>query len=545
MPATAAPTAGGIPARGSKLFDLKAVPAKDVLKNKARVCPPISAICEILDNIFDNFDETQAEHELKVRFELSRVEGHRSLIIFENSGGVKKEKLEPLVRLGVPYHAARGSIGTWGEGLKVATFSLSDEVEIRTHFPGEQPVSIHFEPGWLSQDDWSVPVYALEAAAVPAGSTMFLLPKVTRDIDWSEIMRELGTIYGHKIADLGEKNRPVTLSFTIDSEVAYVRPRPLASVDNLRKAMSFPPEFSPRMFETQFLGENGPVHAKVLIALSARHNQETSGVYIYGNGRLFARAQRNRAVGYNESGNSILRDHPTCWRIHVFAFLQADAGADIPWQAPLKDGISENHPISTKLRDFIREIVGPYSRFAKVAKASELVPYTEEWNSMDKEERANLLFEDDSKSNLERLERLPRAFHEFKAPLTAELVEVGSATYNETMRHLESNSKYARTVINRRDSLGTVVQEEALKALNPRLFKDEKKAPGKAKSAAPPPPPPPKTRMVALDFPIEDLDSLRTVFDLKNDQQAVRAAVDFCLAHDKQKHQKNKRGGRK
>src|SRR5687767_903132 len=108
-------------ANDEKLFDLNAVPTKDVLRNKAKVCPPLSAMCEIFDNIFDNFEENGFRGELKINVKV-RTKGETSLILTENSGGVRHRKLEPLVRLGVPYHGARGSIGTWGEGLKVAVF---------------------------------------------------------------------------------------------------------------------------------------------------------------------------------------------------------------------------------------------------------------------------------------------------------------------------------------------------------------------------------------------------------------------------------------
>src|SRR5262249_26987253 len=148
---------------------------------------------------------------------------------------------------------------------------------------------------------------------------------------------------------------------------------------------------------------------------TARHSGETSGVYLYGNGRLFTRALRSRAVGYGESGNSILRDHPSCWRIHAYAFLEADDGADIPWQAPLKDGLSENHPITASFLEFFKECVAPYSRFAKVAKASELVPYTSEWSGMATSQKAETVFGKASDSG-ERFAKLPRDFRESAPP---------------------------------------------------------------------------------------------------------------------------------
>ena len=112
-----------------KLRDLNAVPAKDILRNKARVCSPVSAICEIMDNIFDNFAENGERHDLAISI-VVETEGSK-ISIAENSGGVREGKLEPLVRLGVPYHGVKGSIGTWGEGLKVALFSLGGLSDFR------------------------------------------------------------------------------------------------------------------------------------------------------------------------------------------------------------------------------------------------------------------------------------------------------------------------------------------------------------------------------------------------------------------------------
>jgi len=151
-----------------KIRELNALPAKDVLKNKSRVCPPISAVCEIMDNIFDNFEENGAQRNLAISFIVKTV-GAGEISIAENSGGIRDVKLEPLVRLGLAYHSAKGSIGIWGEGLKVAVFALGSVVEIFTHFPAETPALVSFPEGWLESPDWTVPVYAIDEEAPPPG----------------------------------------------------------------------------------------------------------------------------------------------------------------------------------------------------------------------------------------------------------------------------------------------------------------------------------------------------------------------------------------
>src|SRR5271168_2144574 len=181
-----------------KLRDLDAIPAKDILKNKARVCPPIPAICEILDNIFDNYEESGAHHDLSISI-TAGSNGDEGISIAENSGGIRESKLEPLVRLGVAYHSARGSIGTWGEGFKVAAFSLGAEVEVLTHFPDETPVVVHFDPEWLNSANWDVPVYKIASNPPKSGSAIFRIRHLTRSIDWADMMRQIAVIYGHKI----------------------------------------------------------------------------------------------------------------------------------------------------------------------------------------------------------------------------------------------------------------------------------------------------------------------------------------------------------
>src|SRR5262249_44138565 len=161
-------------------------------------------------------------------------------------------KLEPLVRLGVPYHGVRGSIGTWGEGFKVAAFSLGSEVEVLTNFPGDPPVSVHFERGWLSSPDWNVPVYALAKGPPSPGCTIFKIRQLHRTVDWSEVMRQISVIYGHKILGFQQAGRKVRIDFDIDGSHVSIKPRALASFENLKRRLSFPPDFSPRTFSAEW-----------------------------------------------------------------------------------------------------------------------------------------------------------------------------------------------------------------------------------------------------------------------------------------------------
>jgi hypothetical protein len=512
-----------------KLRDLNAVPAKDILRNKARVCPPVSAICEIMDNIFDNYEENGESHDLAISIVVNT--GMSKISIAENSGGVREAKLEPLVRLGVPYHGAKGSIGTWGEGLKVALFSLGSEVEILTSYKGEAPVAVHFEQGWLDSPDWSVPLYKLESDILSPGSTEFHINQLERKVDWAEVMREVAVIYGHKIKDIQDRKRRVRIDFEVDGSRTTIKPRALASIEFLRSRLSFPPDFSPRTFTAEWRGEHGPVKCHLIVGLTARHSGETSGVYMYGNGRLFARALRTRSVGYGESGNAVLRDHPSCWRIHAYAFFEADNGSDIPWQAPLKDGVSENHPVTAVFKQMFKETVLPYSRFAKTAKASELVPYTMEWGGMTPLQKADVLFGKHTPDALDRFRHIPPSIGKFEPPFELENLMYDGVACDTVLRQLDDHAKYARQVIAKRDA-DPELQEDVLRALNPHAFAPDGNP--RRRAGAPQRTTIVKVRKltrVVIEISAQQLEKLQKMLGTDDSSEAVLTAVRYTIKY--------------
>ena len=528
--------------RGEKLRDINAVPAKEILKNKARVCPPISAICEVMDNIFDNYEENGSAHDLSISIIL-KSEGDGEISIAENSGGIRESKLEPLVRLGVPYHAAKGSIGTWGEGFKVAAFSLGSEVEVITHFPTEQPVSVHFDENWLNTSDWNVPVYSASGDAPRRGSTVFRIRRLTRKIDWTEIMRELSVIYGHKIQAIIDAGKHVHIDFDVDGARTPIRARPLASPKNLRERLAYPPDFSPRQFTAQWRTEHGSVRCRLIIGLTPRHSGETSGVYMYGNGRMFTRALRSKAVGYGDTGNAIISDHPSCWRVHAYAFFEADDGADIPWQAPLKDGVSENHVITARFREMFKSAVAPYARLAKIAKQSELLPFTQEWDDFADEQKAETLFRSKAPAVLQGFRELPKEVRDFSPPIEIENVRIDGVAGEELVSTLNQHAKYLRQLIVKRDKGGPALEFDVLRALNPSAFSGEKASSKKNAMAAAPK----EIKRTRVSFEIETDKVMRimSIFGASTVDEAVKASISFAIKHSKTQKSQRTSTGRK
>jgi len=483
-------------------------------------------MCEIMDNIFDNFEENGSSHDLSISV-IVRLAAEGEISIAENSGGIRESKLEPLVRLGVPYHAAKGSIGTWGEGFKVAAFSLGSEVEVITHFPQDQPVVVHFDENWLSSLDWNVPVYSAAPDTVRYGTTIFKIRRLARRFDWADIMRELSVIYGHKMQAIIDAGHRIHITFDIDGATTTIRPRPLASTKSLRERMAYPPDFSPRQFSAQWRTEHGSVRCRLIIGLTPRHSGDTSGVYMYGNGRMFTRALRSKAVGYGEGGNAVLSDHPSCWRIHAYAFFEAEDGADIPWQAPLKEGVSENHPITLKFREMFKAAVSPYSRFAKIAKASELMPFTHEWQEFSDVQKADTVFRSKGPAVLEAFKALPKEIRDFSPPSEIENVRFDGVAGEELVSRLDQHAKYMRQMIVKRDAGGPALELDVLRALNPQAFSDEKHD-SKKKAAVVLPKVVKKTR-VSVDIESEKIVKIMALFGASTADEAVRAAISFVI----------------
>jgi len=510
---------------GEKLREINAVPAKEILKNKARVCSPLSAVCEILDNIFDNFDENGSRDRLSISFAI-RSHGDGAITISEDSGGICDKKLESLVRLGVAYHAAKGSIGTWGEGFKVAAFSLGAELEVVTHFPDEQPVVVHFGENWLDTLDWNVPLYSATNAP-PQGSTVFIIRRLAREIDWSDLMRQIARIYGHKILILNDAHRTVQLDFEIDGTKTTIKPVPYASPEVLSMVFCHVPGFQPRRFFKRWHTQNGTVNCTLTIGLTPHNSQNTSGVYMYGNGRMFAQALRSKAVGYGDSGNSILRDHPSCWRIHAYAFFEADDGANIPWQAPLKDGVSDNHLITKEFRELLRFAVAPYARFAKIAKASELIPFTLAWNRFNDGKKAETLFGSDEPSAMRLYSKLPEEIRHFCAPTEIDQIEVDSVEGQVLVSKLEQLAKSLRQVIVRRDAGGQELEPDVLRMLCPDAFAYEKHAfpNGSGKST----PAEAKTMRLSVELESAKVKKLMSLFGAATAREAVKIAIVFAM----------------
>src|SRR5262249_30972403 len=165
-----------------------------------------------------------------------------------------------------------------------------------------------------------------------------------------------------------------------------------------------------------------------------------------------------------------------------------------------------------------------------IAKASELVPYTEEWQEMTQAQRAEVLFGRGTVDAPDRFKKLPLGIREFSFPEELESLNFQGVACERALSELEQHAKYARQVIVRRDngSERTGLHEEVLRILNPRPFEDggsrrnhrDRITPSVRVA---------RTSRVMLELRDVHLKRLRAVFKIDDDRRAILAAIAFAL----------------
>ena len=189
-----------------------------------------------------------------------------------------------------------------------------------------------------------------------------------------------------------------------------------------------------------------------------------------------------------------------------------------------------------------KHVVAPYSRFAKIAKASELVPYTEEWGQMTDLEKAEILFGKHTEGALDRFRKLPKAIKDFEPPADIERFEAGTLQCERVLSRLEEHGRYLRQLFAARDAGGERVQESLLIALNPSAFNMEASRAISASRRALKVRNIPTIR-VYVELRRSQLRKLRDIFNLQEERELVMAAVAFAIKALKKQH-RARLGGR-
>lgn len=211
-----------LPRRGDVRDEKVASPTKHVILNKSQQLVVEEALAEILDNIFDNFERNptppnRLEVEIIVYPPTEASSGE--IVVKENSGGIPSERIASLIQLGASDRSS-GSIGAWGEGFKMAVFALGQEIEVFSHYLGEQPIAIFFPRGWLDPQNrmwtlWKVEIHDVLRNAPAEGTTIITI---------SHLHQKVSQYFGVEVGADNQRTEEITTRLATYFGEVYTAP---------------------------------------------------------------------------------------------------------------------------------------------------------------------------------------------------------------------------------------------------------------------------------------------------------------------------------
>lgn len=407
---------------------IDAKPKKRIILNKAMRCSFRNAMAEIVDNCLDYWVDLERPRDLIVEIGIEKQRTDDSTATVKWNMGVPRERWRPLLTPGDVMHRSASSIGVWGEGFKIAAFATGRVIDIMTNDGGKMN-QIHIPDEFLSRDDWKIAVYkgVEEGASIPEDHTLLRLRGEAYNehpVDVYPLVKHLAETFGTRMRE--EEADGHRVSITVNGE--EVKPITFGLPQDIATNYAFPPGFEP----SEHLFHEDGLEIRMIVGLLHTMDSENYGVFMYGNGRLFASRLRNDVVGFGTRANSpIPADHPHAKRIQIHVFFMGNPDK-IPWQAPLKDSLIVQHPVINRVADYIKKYAAPYAHYMKSAKTPEIVTFSTKWNAMDEERRMKEMFTGPEKKQLsdeeleEKWKALPDSVRgDFELPKTIETWDHG------------------------------------------------------------------------------------------------------------------------
>lgn len=427
---------------------IDAKPKKKIIINKAKRCSFQNAMAEIVDNCIDYWTDIDKKNDLVISINTKNTDSENPSTLITWNMGIPRERWRPLLTPGEAVHRAGESIGTWGEGFKIAIFSTGRQIDIWTRNPGKDN-HIHIPADFLNRDDWIIDVYKSTGTMnIPENTTMLRLKgKAFNEIpvDTYPLKQFLAITFGTRIKQEQQNGQNIIIKFN----EKIIDPITFAAPEDIKRNFSFPPGFEPSEHIFHIPG----LTIKMIIGILHTMDAENYGVYLYGNGRLFASKLRNEQVGFGGRKNSpIPADHPLSKRMQIHVFFEGDP-ENIPWQAPLKDGLMEKHWVIEYVADNIRNYASPYAEFMIKAKTPELTFFSTKKNNLEegklftnlltKEERDKVEKQDSQGMEIQKKwkDSLPEIKKEFIPP---EELEVWDHSESGKGRKPSENAKFDR-----------------------------------------------------------------------------------------------------
>jgi hypothetical protein len=306
------------------------------------------AICELVDNVLDIWQDSDRSHAISVEIDIDTVQ--QTIRIKDDAGGIARGDLHLIVAPGETENTGTDqTIGLFGVGSKRAVVALAMDVKIRTRKTGtDATYLVEFDENWIeNSDDWDLPRY--EVDAIDPGTTIIDLSRL-RIQPSEESVKELRTHLGVTYASfLRGGNFAIKLDGTKVEPVTF-------------HDWAFIPKYKPIDYTATLPTEYGDVNVRLRAGLMRRSSQVGEyGVYFYCNRRFVVGAVHDDSVGFVTG----LLGQPHASRSLLRAELWLEGPArSMPWNST-KSGIHQDHKVFVALRSWLAQTLKDWSSLSR------------------------------------------------------------------------------------------------------------------------------------------------------------------------------------
>jgi hypothetical protein len=322
---------------------LNATPQKGIYQSIIADYGLETSVSELVDNAIDVWIRRGKKTKLTIHVVLDLVQ--KTITVSDNAGGIPERELYAIISPGASLNTSDDqTIGIFGVGSKRAVVALAQDIEVRTHFKGEDTHLIRYNEEWLSSHDWQLPYF--RASNIPTGTTIIELKKLRKELGENEvasIRRFLSQIYGKIL-----KSRQIELFLGSEKIKPF-------SFEN----WAFPPNYPPQEYTAPIsFSEGETVKFRGIAGLKREEGSIAGeyGVYFYCNNRLIGGAIMDYHVGFQKPHHGISL-------VRVVIHLDGPA-KHMPWTSN-KAGINYSSPTFIAIRRWVVESVEYFSRVSR------------------------------------------------------------------------------------------------------------------------------------------------------------------------------------
>jgi hypothetical protein len=312
----------------------------------------IDTIPEFVDNSIDGANRS-ADGESLEEFYVNVLVSSNELIIKDNCGGIKKEiAKEYAFRFGRPVDLAQedleSMIGIFGVGMKRSLFKLGRHFIIESKTEDDHFILDIDVDEWVESDGWN-----FEMEMISGDDDRSELSSTGTHIRIERLKEEVSKSFSQDLFEtrlkneLGSKNRDQIrrgLDITVNRESAGYAAIEIFQSDELEPA-----------FEEYSFGHEDDVKVELKAGLGDR-TPDDAGWYIFCNGRLVLRANREETTGWGS--DTIPQYHNEYSRFRGIANFKSDNPAALPWNTTKTD-VNLDSPVFRNARQRMEQMMRP------------------------------------------------------------------------------------------------------------------------------------------------------------------------------------------